>query len=179
MFVKVCGIKKIEEIEWAIELGFTAIGLVVYEKSKRFVDFYNSIKMFNFAKGKILTVAVSLYCKDVIKFKNYADFLQVYEKCNCKNLIFATENRPLDNNWKYLLYDKSKGDGIFREFPSWILNYRDRLIIAGGLNPDNVKKVIQKIKPFGVDVSSGVEINGTKDYNLMKKFIKSVKRGEE
>ena len=175
MFVKVCGIKRIKEIEWAIELGYSAIGVVVYEKSKRFVDFNNAKKLFEFAKGEIFTVAVSLHCRDVMKFINLVDFLQCYEECNFKNFIFATKNNSFNDNWRYILYDKSRGNGKFSNFPDWILNYRDRLIIAGGLNPDNVSNVIKKIKPFGVDVSSGVEVNGQKNYELMKKFIIEVK----
>jgi len=175
MFVKVCGIKSIEEIEWAIELGYSAIGIVVYEKSKRFVNYDNAIKLFEFAKGKIFTVAVSLNCKDVMKYRDYADFLQAYEECFYENFIFATEREPLNENFKYLIFDKSRGDGNFSEFPDWILKYRERLIIAGGLNHKNVAEVLEKIKPFGVDVSSGVEFNNVKNYELMKKFINEVR----
>ncbi len=51
------------------------------------------------------------------------------------------------------------------------------IILAGGLNPDNVKEAILKSKPYAVDVSSGVESNpGLKNYNLMEKFMLSVKQ---
>ena len=50
------------------------------------------------------------------------------------------------------------------------------LIIAGGLNKDNVKKAISKLKPFAVDVSSGVESKpGKKDHKKLKEFIKIAK----
>ena len=49
------------------------------------------------------------------------------------------------------------------------------LIIAGGLNPNNVKILLELIVPYGVDVSSGIESGkGLKDYQLMKKFILGV-----
>ena len=49
------------------------------------------------------------------------------------------------------------------------------IIVAGGLTPDNVETLLEVISPYGVDVSSGIEINkGLKDYKLMKKFILGV-----
>lgn len=51
----------------------------------------------------------------------------------------------------------------------------EKIILAGGLNPNNVKVAIEQIKPFMVDVSSGVERNGTKDIKLIQAFIRAVK----
>jgi phosphoribosylanthranilate isomerase len=50
------------------------------------------------------------------------------------------------------------------------------IIIAGGLNKDNVKHLLSKITPYAIDVSSGVEIKkGKKDYQMMEKFILGVR----
>jgi len=49
------------------------------------------------------------------------------------------------------------------------------LIIAGGLTPENVSLVIKRVKPWGVDVSSGVEINGVKHIARIRAFIKAVR----
>lgn len=51
----------------------------------------------------------------------------------------------------------------------------NKIIIAGGLNKENVGSVIKDINPFGVDVSSGVERDGVKDLKLMKEFIEAVR----
>lgn len=53
---------------------------------------------------------------------------------------------------------------------------KDRIILAGGLNSENVGRAIEQVRPFGVDVSSGVESNGQKDSKLIKEFILAAKK---
>lgn len=58
------------------------------------------------------------------------------------------------------------------------LEIKKPVILAGGLNPDNVRKGIEIFKPWGVDVSSGVETDGVKDAEKIKKFIETVRGAE-
>ncbi len=52
-------------------------------------------------------------------------------------------------------------------------------LLGGGLNPDTVASAVQNVRPWGVDVSSGVETNGMKDTEKIKKFIERVKAQKE
>ena len=59
-------------------------------------------------------------------------------------------------------------------------NNRKRLIIAGGLNPENVGEAIRRFSPYGVDVVSGVEREpGRKDPEKLKAFVAAVRRAEQ
>ena len=174
-FIKVCGIKSLTDAEYAIESGFTAIGVVFHKKSKRFVDYEKGREIAKFCKGKILTVAVGIDYREVEPVAEYFDFVQLYNFIPLPNLIFASDKKPSRSNFKFFLYDKGKGDGKFREFPQWLNDADFPVILAGGLNPRNVGEVVRKILPFGVDVSSGVETNGVKDFDKMQQFVKEVK----
>ena len=100
----------------------------------------------------------------------------------CKDLAYGTrllKDRKLVFHLDSNVREKFGGTGITfdwklavpiaREFP---------VIIAGGLNPDNVAKAIKLISPWGVDVSTGVETKGVKDMAKIKAFIKAVKQAD-
>jgi phosphoribosylanthranilate isomerase len=72
------------------------------------------------------------------------------------------------------------GKGFDRTLAVLAKEYGRHIIISGGLNPDNVYDVIKEIKPYGVDVSSGIESNpGKKNVELMEEFIKEVRKAEK
>jgi len=178
MFVKVCGLKTTKEIDFAYKLGYDAFGVVVTKKSKRYVDLNTAKLLASYSKGKIKSVVVAYTFNEVAEIYKYFDFVQLYSPEKLDNLIFSCGSVScLEVSCKYLLFDKSHGQGKFEKLPETILTVRDKLIIAGGLNLGNVRQVIEKFKPFGVDVSSSLELNGEKDFNKMKEFICEVKGG--
>ncbi|MFC1624087.1 phosphoribosylanthranilate isomerase [Candidatus Omnitrophota bacterium] len=71
------------------------------------------------------------------------------------------------------------GKGFDRSLALLAKEHIKRLIVSGGLDPDNVYDIIKEILPYGVDVSSGIESSrGKKNVELMEEFIKEVRRAE-
>lgn len=93
----------------------------------------------------------------------------------------ATGYQLLSRQGLVCLLDSKVGDiygGTGKTF-DWQLareaSAKFHVIVAGGLNPANVGQVVEEIKPWGVDVSSGVETNGEKDTAKIKEFIQAVR----
>lgn len=176
MFIKVCGLKTIEQVDKAVELGFTALGVVLHRPSPRYCPSGTARELALHARGKIITVAVGTLFSEVEAVYRDFDFTQIYEYHKLEHLIYAGAALPPSPDYSYFLYDAGRGDGKLREFPEWLAGIADRLILSGGLTPATVRALIKKYRPFGVDVSSGVEAErGVKDYTLMKQFIEEVR----
>ncbi len=76
-----------------------------------------------------------------------------------------------------LLLDNGRGTGESFDWEN--LDDVDRLYyLAGGLSPDNVAEAVRRYTPYGVDVSTGVETDGVKDYDKIKRFIEAVRASE-
>lgn len=176
-FVKVCGITTREQARWAVELGYDAIGIMQYEKSPRYINAEVAHQLIQEVAGEIATVAVGMRYSDIKEIADQVDYLQLYEPFADPRLILAGSEDPGNREFRYFLYDASHGQGhAVGTLPQWIDGIRNRLIIAGGLAPENVKSLIERYTPFGVDVSSSVEERqGVKDYEKMKSFIEEVR----
>lgn len=179
MFVKVCGVTTVEQLEWAIELGYDAVGLMRAPKSSRYVDLSKAHELLEVAAGRIKTFAVALSLDQVEPLVAYVDTIQLYEWADVPSLALAADEPPVSTEGlEYWFYDASHGTGTFGEIPDWVRSVDAKVVLAGGLNPQNVGEVVRLYKPAGVDVSSGVErVPGVKDYMLMKSFIEAVRGG--
>ena len=176
MFAKVCGLKTKEQIDKAIAYGYDAVGVVTYPKSKRYCSYQTAVQLAEYSKGRIKSFVVGLTFDDVREVAGLFDYTQIYEARQIPNLVLASKEKPpRDLDYEYFIYDASIGSGIFHPFPAWVKEMAGKVIVAGGLNFENVCSVIQDIEPFGVDVSSGVEKDGVKDFNMMKEFINVVR----
>jgi phosphoribosylanthranilate isomerase len=122
------------------------------------------------------------YCKQVerpvIKVIHIADGTTVDEITDEIETGLRSRKKPTI----YLLDTQQKGvfGGTGTTF-NWeiarLVSARFRIMIAGGLGPENVGKLIQDVRPWGVDVSSGIETGGIKDIAKIKLFIQIAKNG--
>ncbi len=172
IYVKVCGLTTKQQIDKAIEYGYDAIGVISCAKSKRHCSSQKAIELAEYAKGKINSFIVGLTYAEVKDAADAFDYIQICEDIQIPRLVFSSKDKPNKSlDYEYFVYDASLGSGIFTAIPAWVKKMPDKLIVAGGLDKDNVCSVIKDIKPFGVDISSGVEKNGVKDFALMQEFI--------
>lgn len=199
--VKICGLTRVEDALAAARLGASAIGVVLYEKSPRFVTHEQARRIIDAVPPFVTTVALMVnpsaeQVRAVIEQARPA-LLQFHgeespEFCSSFSVpyIKALRVRPETDLLQYArTYASAKGllldafvegarGGTGAVF-DWELIPRQLalpLILAGGLNPDNVSEAIRRVRPWAVDVSSGVEVDkGKKDAALIAAFIRGVK----
>ncbi len=94
MFVKVCGLTEKRYIDAAVELGFDAVGIVLYPKSPRYCPAENARRLAEYAPDSVATVAVSVSYADVKPVRDFFDYVQIYERMRLKNYMFASESPP-------------------------------------------------------------------------------------
>ncbi len=176
-FIKVCGLTIKEQIDWALELGYDAIGVVISLKSKRYCAPDAAIALANHARGKIKSFAVALTHEETRNVGEYFDIIQLYEIADIPNLAYSSSQPPdRSARYEYYFYDASVGSGTFEAIPDWVRDVPGKVVLAGGLNSSNVESVIEHFHPFGIDVSSSLEIApGIKSKEKMEEFIKAAK----
>jgi phosphoribosylanthranilate isomerase len=206
--VKICGITHAVDAQCAIDCGADALGFNFYPRSKRFLDFDSARDWLKQLPPGVLKVAVLVNPApaEAIHFAQTGifDWIQLHgnespEFCRklaergirfAKALPIVNEDSLLGSSEFFtdtVLLDSS-GSGGFggtgRAFP-WDLGRRFvedhpnlRVILAGGLTPQNVGEAIRLVCPFGVDVTSGVEASpGRKDPGRLRAFISAVRGG--
>ena len=202
MFVKVCGITRYEDALYAEKLGASAVGFIFYSKSPRFVDtetvahiseqlgpFTGRVGVFVNEDPDVIRrtvrdarlTAVQLSGTEEPETVKQLDGIPVIKVIHVDN-EFEPSCMDRYNVSAYLLDTGKKGSYGGTGIPfDWELvrpcRDRGRIILAGGLSPLNIGEAIRTVQPWGVDVSSGLELSpGIKDHSLMRKFFQIVTR---
>ena len=191
--VKICGLSTKEAVETAVSAGADYIGFV-FAPSKRQVTVEQTIELAKFIPSHIQKVGVfvSPSRAELLEAvdKVGLDFVQVHGQvvdklfenlpCGSIQAVQVDEGGHVPNSQAdYLLFDAPVA-GSGQTFDWGQLDTTELaqpFFIAGGLNEDNVARAIQHFSPFAVDVSSGVETDGQKDHEKIRRFIERVKNG--
>ena len=191
--VKICGLSNIEAVKTAVSAGADYIGFV-FAPSKRQVTLEQAAELAKFIPSYIQKVGVfvSPSRAELLEAvdKVGLDFVQVHGKvvdklfenlpCGSIQAVQIDEGGHVPNSQAdYLLFDAPVA-GSGQTFDWGQLDTTELaqpFFIAGGLNEDNVARAIQHFSPFAVDVSSGVETDGQKDHEKIRRFIERVKNG--
>ena len=191
--VKICGLSTKGAVETAVSAGADYIGFV-FAPSKRQVTLEQAAELAKFIPSHIQKVGVfvSPSRADLLEAieKVGLDLVQVHGQvvdklfenlpCGSIQAVQVDERGHVPNSQAdYLLFDAPVA-GSGQTFDWGRLDTTELaqpFFIAGGLNEDNVARAIQHFSPFAVDVSSGVETDGQKDHEKIRRFIERVKNG--
>lgn len=203
--VKICGITRVEDALLAAHQGADAIGFVFWRQSARFISpaqareivlqlppFVSVVGVYvdpspEWVEETSIIAGLSLlqfHGEETPEFCNqfrlpYIKALRVREGMDLLQygqLYQAAKGLLLDT------YSAGMPGGTGQVF-DWSLiptGFPLPLVLSGGLNPDNVESAIRQIRPWAVDVSSGVEVaKGIKDVNKISAFMQGVKNCED
>ena len=191
--VKICGLSTKEAVKTAVSAGADYIGFV-FAPSKRQVTVEQATELAKFIPSHIQKVGVfvSPSRAELLEAveKVGLDFVQVhgqvvdklFENLPCGSIQAVQvdgDGHVPNSQADYLLFDAPVA-GSGQTFDWGQLDTTELsqpFFIAGGLNEDNVARAIQHFSPFAVDVSSGVETDGQKDHEKIRRFIERVKNG--
>ena len=201
--VKVCGITRTQDARAAAEAGADAIGLVFYPQSPRFLSveraveirdalppFVQSIALFvnpdaaQVAQvlGRLRPGALQFHGDETPQFCGQFGVPWI-KACRVKPEVDLLEYlRPFSGAMAWLLDSYVEAYGGVGERFDWSLvpAARERpFILSGGLERDNVAEAVRRLRPWGVDVSSGVEsAKGIKDAAKIAAFIAEVRNAD-
>ena len=192
--IKMCGLRREIDIEYANSLLPDFIGYVFAEKSKRYITPENACKLTNILDKRITPVGVFVNspAENVINIAKSGaisiaqlhgneneEYISKLHKENITVIkafiVKSDDDIQLANNSTadFVLLDAGMGDG--KTFNHSLLeNITRPYFLAGGLSPENIADVLA-LNPYAVDVSSGIETDGFKDFGKMKMFTDIVR----
>ena len=199
--MKICGVTSVEDAEAAVAAGADMLGLNFVAGSARKID--NDVAqrvaaslrdeceiVCVFADAAVSTVKHVLdYVEpDLLQFHGDEDneyckqfdvkFLKVFDMSVADG--YDSQVSGFDDAYVHLLDSGKGGTGETFDWSTWPRNARANLMLAGGLDPDNVHQAVVSLKPWGVDVASGVEekVKGIKNVARMRAFVQEVRRAD-
>lgn len=200
--IKICGITNLDDALYAVDAGADALGFIFYKKSKRFIEpesaktiidklppFITKVGVFVNESGSRLieTQKTAGFSVFQLHGDETPSFCNQLEKKYIKAIRVGIE-QSIENVRLYdtdcFLFDAFSDDeygGTGKTFDWNLLDnsyLKDKFVIlSGGLNHENVSEAINIVKPYAVDVSSGVEKSpGIKDHKKIKQFIEAAKK---
>ena len=200
--IKICGIKTLKDALAAIEAGADYLGLNFYPKSVRFIEKETCVEIISILKKehpqiKLVGVFVNSSVDEVKNILETCslDLAQLHGDETPEifaqlepNVFRAFRGIPTDvtgyerNEAPAFLVDAAVkgvygGSGVTADWSAAKeLAKKYLLLLAGGLTPENVADAVRQVKPWGVDVASGVESTpGKKDASKMKAFVKAIR----
>ena len=200
--IKICGLTRAEDVQAAVNAGADAIGFV-FTASPRRVSIDKAQKLSAYVPGGVLRVGLFLDQSrseiervtasvplDILQFHGNETeqecsrfrlpWLKAVAMENEESVIQAEQNFPGASGLLLDSHSKGTRGGSGRLF-DWSLSrpVQKPVWLAGGLNAENVGKAIHIVRPYAVDVSSGVESEpGIKAPSRMKAFVKAVRQAE-
>ena len=199
--VKICGITSSAQARMVAAAGADAIGLVLYDKSSRYVDLDLAVEIKNAISEDVVCIALLVnaeekFVREVIS-RLSPHFIQFHGDespnfCHQFNYPFIRAVRMSKELKMAKILSSYKPSGGFL-FDAWHadhyggtghvfdwnrlpVNLDFPLILAGGLNPDNVGSAVRAVGPVMVDVSGGVESSpGIKDEHKVREFVLNAK----
>ncbi len=189
-FIKICGMTDSRAVAAALAAGAEAIGFVLAPSVRR-VTAAQAAELAAPARGKALCVAVTLHPDAALLEEIFKQFRPDVLQTDLADLASiqlpagvvawpVLRGAPagaaadsLARNQRVLFEGLSSGAGKLADWSTARDLGRDyALILAGGLRPSNVAEAIEAVRPFGVDVSSGVEDSpGRKSPELIESFV--------
>ncbi len=199
--VKICGITNLDDAMAAAEAGADALGFVFYPESPRYIEPGKAREIIAKLPVFISTVGVFVdESEDMIRRIVRESGVQILQFHGEESPLLCTRFREkvikaivikdsesinsmmMYNVDAFLLdtHDKDKKGGTGKTF-NWEFTGKakehGKVILSGGLKPSNVREAIEMVHPYGVDISSGVEITpGKKDHDKVAEFIKEVRK---